>query len=397
MMTAVRFVNSHPSFHCIRPAALAVLVLIAAWLHGFGLASAATFETPARHAIMVDYDTGAVLFEKNADEPMPPASMSKMMTIYVLFDRLKNGNLSLDDTFSVSEKAWRKGGSKMFVEVGKRVRVEDLLRGIVVQSGNDASIVVAEGLSGSEDQFAEELNRMAKEIGLSASNFANSTGWPDPEQYMTARDLATLAIRTIQDFPDLYGYYRETNYVFAGIKQGNRNPLLYRETGADGLKTGHTEEAGYGLTASAIRGGRRLVMVLTGLDSKRQRSSESERFLDWGFREFNNYSLFKSGENVLTADVWLGEAPTVDLLIDRPVTLTMPRRSRRDMKVTAVFDNPIPAPISAGDAVGRVLIEAPNLESIEVPLRAGANVPQLGTIGRLHAAVSYLLWGGSAD
>ena len=396
-MNAERTVNSDSPFRCARSAGLTGLMLIAAWLLWLGCAAAATFETPARHAILVDFDTGAVLFEKNADEPMPPASMSKMMTIYVLFDRLKNGSLSLDDTFSVSEKAWRKGGSKMFVEVGKRVRVEDLLRGIVVQSGNDASIVVAEGLSGSEEQFAEELNRVGESIGLSSSNFANATGWPDPEQYMTARDLAKLAVRTIQDFPDLYGYYKETDYVFAGIKQGNRNPLLYRETGADGLKTGHTEEAGYGLTASAIRGGRRLVLVVTGLESKRQRASESERMLDWGFREFNNYALFQSDENVLTADVWLGEAPTVDLVIDRPVTLTMPRKARREMKVTAVFDNPIPAPINAGDEIGHVLIEAPGLDSLQVPLRARASVPQLGTIGRLHAAVSYLLWGGSAD
>ena len=257
--------------------------------------------------------------------------------------------------------------------------------------------MVAEGLSGTEEQFAEELNRAAQSIGLSSSNFANATGWPDPEQYMTARDLAMLAVRTIQDFPDLYGYYKETSYVFAGIKQGNRNPLLYRETGADGLKTGHTEEAGYGLTASAMRSGRRLVLVVTGLESKRQRASESERLLDWGFREFNNYALFKSDENVVTADVWLGEAPTVDLVIDRPVMLTMPRKTRREMKVTAVYDSPIPAPINAGDEIGHVLIEAPDLDAIRVPLRASASVPQLGTIGRLHAAVSYLLWGGSAD
>ena len=356
---------------------------------------AGAIETAAKQAILVDFETGAILFEKNADELMPPASMSKLMTVYMVFEKLAAGSLKLDDTLPVSKKAWRMGGSKMFVEVGKRAVVEDLLRGIIVQSGNDACIVVAEGLGGSEAAFAEEMTARAREIGLEQTTFRNATGWPDPEHLTTARDLAKLAQRIISEFPDYYHYYAEKSFTYSKIKQGNRNPLLYKNIGADGLKTGHTEAAGYGLAASALRGERRLVLVVNGLKSVRQRSQESERLLDWGFREFNTYKMFTAGDTVGEADVWLGAVPTVPLVIEDGLTVTLLRKARRKMKVAVVFDEPIPAPITAGAPIARLVISAPETENIEVPLVAGSDIKKLGFLGRIGAAIKYMVWGGA--
>jgi D-alanyl-D-alanine carboxypeptidase (penicillin-binding protein 5/6) len=375
-----------------------VLALLAAGLTAGLLVAgpmrtAAALETAAREAILVDATTGTVLLAKNADQRMPPASMSKIMTAYLVFQRLKEGRLSLDDALPVSEKAWRKGGSKMFVEVGKKVRVEDLLRGVIVQSGNDACIVLAEGLSGSEEAFAKELTRLGQEIGLRNSSFANATGWPDPMQRMTARDLATLAIRTIEDFPEYYRYYSESEFTWNGIKQSNRNPLLYRNLGADGLKTGHTEEAGYGLTASAERDGMRLVLVVNGLQSVRQRAEEAERLIEWGFREFSAYKLFAAGEVVEQADVWLGQAKQVPLVVEHDVTTTLSRDARRGLKVTVVYDAPVPAPIAVGQRLATLRISAPDTETRNVPLVAGADVGKLGPAGRVFSAAKFFVFG----
>jgi D-alanyl-D-alanine carboxypeptidase (penicillin-binding protein 5/6) len=354
---------------------------------------AAAIETTAREAFIVDATTGRVLLDKNADASMPPASMSKIMTTYMVFERLKDGRISLDDELPVSEKAWRKGGSKMFVEVGKQVRIEDLLRGVIVQSGNDACIVLAEGLGGTEEAFAAEMTRKGREIGLTGSSFANATGWPDPNQRMTARDLATLALRVIIDFPEYYEIYGEKEFTYAGIRQSNRNPLLYKSLGADGLKTGHTEEAGYGLTASALQGERRVIMVLNGLESQRLRSEESARLIGWAFREFDNYTLFEAGETVEDAGVWLGVEPTVPLVLPQELTVTLSRRARVDMQVTVVYDGPIPAPLEAGQAIAKLVITAPGEETIEVPLTAGAAVERLGFLGRITASVKHLIFG----
>lgn len=364
-------------------------------------AFAASIETSAREAILVDASTGAVLLEKNADQRMPTASMSKVMTIYMIFERLKNGTLSLDDSFRVSERAWRRGGapsggSTMFLKLGDKVRVEDLIRGIIVQSGNDASIVIAEGLAGSEEAFAEKMTSRGREIGLRNSNFANASGLPDPNHYMTARDLATLAKRTIDDFPEYYRYYSEVTYVYGGIRQTNRNPLVYKDLGVDGLKTGHTEEAGYGLTASAQRDGRRLILVTNGLQSRQVRASETERLLDWGFREFNNYALFKAGDTVTEADVWLGEATKVPLVVEKDLIVTLPRKARKDMKVVASFQGPLPAPVAKGGSVARLLVKSPGEPTIEVPLISGAEVERLGFAGRIAAALKHVLWGHSS-
>ncbi|MCH9012997.1 MAG: D-alanyl-D-alanine carboxypeptidase [Proteobacteria bacterium] len=350
-------------------------------------------ETTAREAFLVDATTGRVLLDKNSDVSMPPASMSKIMTTYMVFERLKDGRLSLDDELPVSEKAWRMGGSKMFVEVGKTVRVEDLLRGVIVQSGNDACIVLAEGLGGTEEAFAEEMTRKAREIGLTGSSFANATGWPDPNQRMTARDLATLAKRIIEDFPEYYHYYAETEFTYGGIRQMNRNPLLYKSLGADGLKTGHTEEAGYGLTASVAQGERRIILVLNGLDSRKARGEESVRLIGWAMREYDNYTLFKPGETVDQAPVWLGEAASVPLVMPEGATVTLSRKARRDMRVKVVYDAPIPAPLRAGQEVAKLVVAAPGEEPVEFPLMAGADVERLGIFGRITASLEYLVFG----
>ena len=365
----------------------------AASLPALGPAVGAAIETQAEEAFLVDFETGAVLLNKNADARMPPSSMSKLMTAYMVFERLRDGSLSLDDKLTVSEKAWRKGGSKMFVEVGNQVRVEDLLRGVIIQSGNDACIVLAEGLAGSEEAFAQQMTAKAQEIGLSNSNFVNSTGWPDDNHYVTARDLATLAKRVIVDHPDSYHYYSEKEFTWNGIRQGNRNPLLYKNIGADGLKTGHTEAAGYGLTASAVQNGRRLILVVNGLPSVKARSDESERLLSWGFREFNNYALFKAGDTVDDAPVWLGAEDTVPLVVADDLTVTLPRSDRNGMQVQVVYDSPIPAPIPAGQEIAKLRVSWPGGVPVEVPLQAGEDVEQLGPFGRIAASIKFLLLG----
>ncbi len=350
-------------------------------------------DTLAKHAIIVETDTGTVLFNKYADERMPPASMSKIMTAYVVFSMLKEGKVKLTDELPVSERAWKLGGSKMFVGVGARISVENLIQGMLVQSGNDACVVLAEGLAGSEAAFADLMNQKAAEIGLKDSHFANVTGLPDPNDWMTARDLATLALRTIRDFPEYYHYFSEKDFNFNNINQANRNPLLYRNIGADGLKTGHTDESGYSLTASAVRGDRRIIVVVSGLPSMKDRASEGERLVEWAFREFNNYKLFAAGEKVDDAEVWLGTQPRVGLMVDQDLTITMPRRDRRDMKVTVSYDGPIPAPVKKGDRIGKLVVTAPDIQPIERPLFAAADVPAIGTLGRMATLAAYLIWG----
>ena len=350
--------------------------------------------TPAREAILIDATTGAILLEKDPDVRMPPASMSKMMTAYLVFQRLKDGRLKLDDTLPVSENAWRiggsaSGGSTMFLKLADRVPVEDLIRGIVVQSGNDASIVIAEGLAGSEAAFAEQMTKVARDIGMKNSTFRNATGLPDPEEMTTVRDLAILAKRTIEDFPEYYHYYAEREFVHGGIKQGNRNPLLYRNIGADGLKTGHTQAAGYCLTASAKQGDRRLVLVVTGLGSMQARSEESERLIGYGFREFDNYALFTAGEEVATGDVWLGTADTVPIVAAGDIVVTLPRKARPDMKVTVAYDAPIPAPIAEGAPIASLVVTAPGVAAQEFPLVAGHAVERKGFFGRIFAGIGH--------
>ena len=351
--------------------------------------------TKAEQALIVEFNTGKVLLAKNAETPMHPASMTKIMTAYMIFDRLKEGLLSLDTRFRVSRNAWRKRGSKMFLRENKYVRIEDLIRGIIVQSGNDASIAVAEGISGNEEDFARDMTLKAREIGMANTTFKNASGWPDAQHLTTAHDLATLIESTIKEYPEFYHYYSEKEFTYANIRQYNRNPLLRLNMGVDGLKTGHTDVAGYGLAASAIREGRRLVLVINGLKSKRDRARESEYLLNWAFRTFKNYKLFSAGETITTASVWLGDAEKVPLVVDQDFVITIKRRARANMKVIARLTEPISAPIRKGDLLGHLLVFVPGEKKIEVPLKAGADVSDLGTIGRMTAIINHLLWGSS--
>ncbi|HXP75529.1 MAG TPA: D-alanyl-D-alanine carboxypeptidase family protein [Stellaceae bacterium] len=370
--------------------ALAALALCG-WAAQAGAATG--IDTQARNAIVVDFETGALLLDKGADQRMPPASMSKIMTAYLVYDALKKGRLSLEDILPVSEKAWRTQGSKMFVPYPGRVKVEDLVRGMIIQSGNDACIVLAEGLAGSEEAFVEQMNEKAKELGLDHSHFANVSGLPDPNEYVTARDLALLARRLIVDFPEYYHYDSEKDFTYNGIKQGNRNPLLYKDLGADGMKTGHTDEAGYSLTASAVRDGRRVIMVMGGLPTGKARQQESERLLEWAFREFNDFRLVKAGDTVDQAEVWLGAEPKVPVTIQKDVVVTLPRAARRSMKATVHYDSAIKAPIAKGQTVGKLTITADGVDPVEVPLVALQPVAKLGPIERIAVAAGYLVWG----
>ncbi len=358
------------------------------------LVRAQDLETTAKQVFLYDMETSTILFEKDADTRMYPASMTKMMTAYMLLEQVKNGALSLEDTFPVSRKAWKKGGSKMFVEVGKRVKIEDLLRGIIIQSGNDATIVVAEGLAGSEEAFARSMTDKAHELGMTNTQFKNASGWPDPEHYTTARDLAILAEATIRNMQEYYHIYSEEYFTFSGIKQRNRNPLIRNGfNGADGLKTGHTEASGYGLTASAIRDGRRLILVANGMLSSNERSVEAERIMTWGFREWKHYELFSANETVTKLPVWLGVKGEVPIIIEEEVGITLRRKNRDDLRVNLRYTEPVKAPIVEGTQLGSIYITAPDIEPVELPLIAAETVEQLGAFGRLSSAFSYLLWG----
>tara|TARA_Y100000588_G_C14212790_1_gene907420 strand:+ start:280 stop:1317 length:1038 start_codon:yes stop_codon:yes gene_type:complete len=345
----------------------------------------------------MDYTTGAVLFEKNSRVPVPPASLSKLMTSYMVFDALRLGIITLDDLLTVSEKAWRMGGSKMFVEVDKQVSVHDLLRGVIVQSGNDACIVLAEAIGGDEASFADLMNEKASDIGMLDSLFQNSTGWPHPEHKMSAADIALITQKIVEDFPDYFPLFAEKEFTYNEIRQANRNPLLYKDIGVDGMKTGHTREAGYGLAATALRNDRRLIAVVTGLDSPSQRASEVERLLNYGFRQFENYNLFSAGEVVLNGDVWLGKLPKVSLVIENELIISLQRNLRDKLRVTVQYDSPIPAPVSAGMELGKLFVEAPDFKTIEIPLVAQESVMLAGPIGRLKGAINYMVFGAPND
>lgn len=364
-------------------------------------AAAPPFDTPAPVAYMVDLSSGAVLYAKDADRRMPPASMAKMMTVYVAFDLIKRGEIKESTMFQVRPETWQRwhgpaAGSTMFLSPGEQVSVENLLNGIVVLSGNDASVVLAEGIAGTEEAFAERMNQAAKRLGMSNSHFGNANGWPDEGRtYVTARDLARLAAATIEQFPDLYKkYYSRTEFTWgktlgAGdpITQANRDPLLGRVQGADGLKTGHTEEAGYGFTGSAQQNGRRLVMVVSGLTSFNQRIAESVRFMEWGFRAWTAKPLFKKGATVETAEVQLGDESQVALVAPRDLSVTLPGGAAGAMQVKVVYNGPIKAPIKAGQHIADLVVSTPDTPPQTMPLVAAADVGEAGFFGRVWAAI----------
>ena len=370
--------------------------LMTAVIFIFGLAyssSSKAYDTSAKQAFLIDFDTNQVLFEKNADVLMPPASMSKIMTAYLAFEEIKSGRLKLEDKILISENAWRKGGSKMFVKVNDEVAVSDILRGIIVQSGNDAAIALAEHLQGSEAAFADKMTKKARDLGLKKAKFKNATGWPDEEHKITARELGLLAKLTIMNFPNLYPIYAEKSFTFNNIKQGNRNPLLYDGSGSDGLKTGRTRAAGYGLTASVSKAGRRLVMVLNGMKSSSERKREARKLIEWGFREFDNYKIFEKGEIVTDIDVWLGTDKRVSAFIKEETILTVRRMDSEKVKTTVHYEEPLAAPIKQGQIVGTLKIKVPNQTLREYPLFAKQSIEKLGFWGRIVAAFNYLVWG----
>lgn len=367
----------------------------AALLAGFVLCSSSfahAFETKASHAILVDADTSAVLFEKNADEAMPPSSMSKLMTVYMVLDRLKKGTLSPDDKFTVSEKAWRKQGSKMFVHVGDQVAVNDLLQGVIVQSGNDACIVLAEGLMGSEEAFADAMTKKGKEIGLQHSTFLNSTGWPEEGHLMSPRDLAIVARHLIYDFPEHYALFSEKEFTYNNIRQENRNMLIDRGIGADGLKTGHTELAGYGITASAKQNGRRLILVVNGLKGTIERANESERLLQYGFLNFDNLTLFKKDAIIDQVPVWGGKNATVPVTVSDDIIYTLPKLAMDKIKVTLSYNSPVAAPVKKGDHVADLVVIAPEIGEKTYPLVASSPVEELSFFPRMWTNVKYYLF-----
>lgn len=371
-------------------------------LAGVPSAKAQQIDTPAREAVLMDYETGAVLFEKNGHEATQPSSMSKLMTLAMLFEQLKDGRVKLSDKFTVSEHAWKTGGagtdgSTMFAELGSSIGVEDLIRGIVIQSGNDACIIVAEALAGTEEAFAELMNERAKQLGMKESHFVNATGLPDPAHVMSAYDIALLSRHIIRDLSEYYHYFSETEFEWNGIKQQNRNPLLFFNMGADGLKTGHTQVAGFGLASSAVRNGQRLVLVVNGLDSIKARGEESRRLLELGFREFKTYDLLAAGTVVDKAEVWNGSQSVVPLVVKMPVRTMMRRSARPGLKVAVRYDGPIVAPISEGQQVGTLNVTAPGAVPLTVPVYAAQSVSKKGPIGQIGAAIVHLLQGGATD
>lgn len=353
--------------------------------------NAVAFDTKATHALLMDADTGYVMFEKEADKPMPPASMSKLMTVYIVFDALKDGRLKLEDEFIVSENAWRtggtlSGGSTMFLKPAEKVKVLDLLKGVIIQSGNDACITIAENLAGSESAFAELMNEKAKELGLTNSTFRNSTGLPDPEHKMSAKDLAKLAQILIKNFPDYYYLFSEKSFKHNGITQGNRNPLLYKIPGADGLKTGHTKESGYGLTGSVLSSdGRRVILVVNGLESMKERDEESRRLATYGSNGFITSTLVVKDKVVDTIPVWLGQEDGVDAVTEKEYKMTH-AKGRKTPVIKISYNSPIVAPVKKGDIIATLKIgEGETVETMN--LLAAKDVEKAGYFKRLKQTI----------
>ena len=360
---------------------LALLVL--------GALPAQAFDTNARAAWVYDMPTGTVLMEKNADEPMPPASMSKLMTVYMLFEALHEGRISMDTRLPVSTKARQMQGSTMFLNEQDRPTVAELIKGIIVLSGNDACVVVAEGLGGTEEAFARQMNERARQLGLTHSHFVNASGWPHPDHRMSMHDLGVLAQHLITDFPELYANFSVQEFRFddrAPANRHNRNPLLSLGIGADGLKTGHTQEAGYGLVGSAVQGDRRIIFVITGLPSDKARAEEAERIVNWAYRQFTMKTIVPKGEIVAEAPVWLGDRGKVGLTTRDGVRVLLPAGSQAGVSAEAVFDGPIEAPIRKGDRLGELVVTIPGAGQSRQPLLAASDVGRAGVFGRLQGA-----------
>jgi len=350
-------------------------------------------DTVAKWAFIQDFNTGAVLLDKGGDEPMPPSSMTKLMTIYLVYEQLKKGQIKLTDTVTVSARAAAMGGSKMFIEVGKPVVIEDLIRGVIVDSGNDAATVLAETVGGTQERFVDMMNEKAKELGLTHSTFRNPTGWPDPDQAMSCHDIAIVASRIITDFPEYYHYDSERSFKYNNIEQENRQPMVQAGT-ADGLKTGHTEAGGFGLVSSSLRDGRRVVMVLNGMTSMHERANEAEKLMNWAFANFENVRLFAANDVIDNAQVWLGTEKTVPMVGGRDLVVTLPKSWRQTASIKISFDTPIKAPVTKGQQVGVLMLRGQGVPSMDVNLVAGADVDRLNLPMRGLAVVTHYVAGG---
>jgi len=350
-------------------------------------------ETKADSAIILDVNSNTILFEKNADERQGPASMSKLMLIYIVFERLQNKTLTIEQEFLVSKKAWKFGGSKMFVNIGEMVSVENLLKGIIVQSGNDACIVLAEGLSGTEENMVDEMNEKAVEIGLTNSNFQNVTGWPHEDHYMSLKDIAYLSKLIITNFFEYYYLFAINEFTYNNIKQFNRNKLISLD-GFDGLKTGRTSQSGYGIVASAKRENRRIVSVVNGLNSEKERINETKKLVNWSFREFVNYDLYKSGDSIQFAKVWLGKESFVPLVLNEDLSVTIKKKNLDKFKIKLVYETPIVSPVKKGDKLAELqLIEGDNVEIKNI--YSGKDVDKVSRFYRSFSIINYLLFGVS--
>ena len=350
-------------------------------------------KSPAKQVIIYDHEADEVLFEKNADQIMKPASMAKVMTAYIIFDKLKDQSLQMSDTFLVSNRAWRMGGSRSFLELNTNVSIKDLLLGLIVQSGNDAAVVLAEGVSGEEEAFAREMNRYAKILGMNNTYFTNATGWPHPDLKTTSRDLIILTRNIINNFPKLYELFNEKIFTYNNIKQSNRNPLLYSMNGADGLKTGHTNESGYGLIGSVEKNNRRVSIVINGLNSKKKRTFESKRLFNIVFRETALLSLFNDKKSLAKANVWLGKQPQVDLVAEKAFKKIISPLELNKTKIKIQWQDPISAPIAKGDKVGNIFIDIPGKELIKQNIVSSQSIDTMSTFMKAKSILMYLLYG----
>ena len=350
-------------------------------------------KSPAKQVIIYDHEADEVLFEKNADQIMKPASMAKVMTAYIIFDKLKDQSLQMSDTFLVSNRAWRMGGSRSFLELNTNVSIKDLLLGLIVQSGNDAAVVLAEGVSGEEEAFAREMNRYAKILGMNNTYFTNATGWPHPDLKTTSRDLIILTRNLINNFPKLYKLFNEKIFTYNNIKQSNRNPLLYSMNGADGLKTGHTNESGYGLIGSVKKNNRRVSIVINGLNSKKKRTFESKRLFNIVFRETALLSLFNDKKSLAKANVWLGKQPQVNLVAEKAFKKIISPLELNKTKIKIQWQDPISAPIAKGDKVGNIFIDIPGKELIKQNIVSSQSIDTMSTFMKAKSILMYLLYG----
>ena len=356
-----------------------------------------SIDTKAEQAVVIDFNTNEILYEKNYNLKTPPASMTKILTVYAAFDRLKNTDLSINNECTVSAKAYKMGGSRTFLEIDDKVSIDDLLKGIIIQSGNDASVALAECLAGTEEDFAKLMNVYAKRLGMNNSNFVNSSGWPEDDHYSTVLDLAILSNAIIRDFPNLYLYFSDEEFTYNEIKQPNRNKLLQSVQGADGLKTGFTKASGWGIAATARRDDRRITVVINGTNSSRSRMNESSNLINWAFSQTSQKKLVDEGQLIVEADVWLGNKPRVNLISSRKVISTLSFDQLQLIKSSIQYAKPIEAPIIKGNTYGKLLIEIDGKPNIEVDLIAEYDVGSINPILKIFAAIKYLIFGTSLD